>query len=109
MLTRSGHLIVIMVSMCTLSIETVSLFTVCVCVFLTIEAVHFARMLVNHGFFFSVEGSVPVRDDGTLFRFQVSREGRLDVRCVVTPPPCMALGWLCYHSFLSRQIVKITV
>lgn len=42
-------------------------------IFLT-EAVHFARMMVNHGYFFSVEGSVPVRDDGTLFRFQVGRE-----------------------------------
>lgn len=34
------------------------------------EAIHYARMMVSHGYFFSVEGSIPVRDDGTLFRFQ---------------------------------------
>jgi regulator of G-protein signaling len=34
------------------------------------EAVHFGRIMVAHGYFFSVEGSVALRDDGTLFRFQ---------------------------------------
>jgi len=30
-------------------------------------------MLARHGFFFSVEGlGIPVRDDGTLYRFQVN-------------------------------------
>ena len=37
------------------------------------EAIHVANMLARHGFFFSVEGlGIPIRDDGTLYRFQVS-------------------------------------
>ena len=37
------------------------------------EAIHVANMLARHGFFFSVEGlGIPVRDDGTLYRFQVN-------------------------------------
>ena len=36
------------------------------------EAIHVANMLARHGFFFSVEGlGIPIRDDGTLYRFQV--------------------------------------
>lgn len=36
-----------------------------------VEAIHFANMLGIHGFFFCVEGlEIPVKDDGTLFRFQ---------------------------------------
>lgn len=35
------------------------------------EAVHLANLLSRHGFFFCVEGTdTPVKDDGTLFRFQ---------------------------------------
>ena len=47
-----------------------------------LESIHFARMMVAHGYFFSVEGSVPVRDDGTLFRFQVCVCVCLCVLCV---------------------------
>ncbi|XP_064406402.1 regulator of G-protein signaling 7-like [Halichondria panicea] len=36
-----------------------------------VEAVHIGNLLSRHGFFFCVEGTdVPVKDDGTLFRFQ---------------------------------------
>lgn len=44
------------------------------------EAIHVANMLARHGFFFSVEGlGIPIRDDGTLYRFQV-REPPLTTR-----------------------------
>jgi len=40
------------------------------------EAIHIANMLARHGFFFCVEGlGIPLRDDGTLYRFQVSAGG----------------------------------
>ena len=39
---------------------------------LSAEAIHLATMLSKHGFFFCVEGlETPMRDDGTLYRFQV--------------------------------------
>ena len=37
------------------------------------EAVHLANLLCRHGFFFCIEGvGTAVKDDGSLFRFQVS-------------------------------------
>ena len=43
--------------------------------FPTDEALHLTNMLYNHGYFYSVERLEPVvRDDGELYRFQVTHE-----------------------------------
>ena len=53
------------------------------------EAIHIANMLARHGFFFCVEGlGIPLRDDGTLYRFQVSADGHggpQNLDCVTKP------------------------
>ena len=38
----------------------------------SVEAIHVANMLYDHGFYFSIDSKEPsVRDDGSFFRFQV--------------------------------------
>ena len=58
------------------------------------EAIHLATMLSKHGFFFCVEGlETPMRDDGTLFRFQVSTSYMYLI--IANIPNCIVLLSFC--------------